>query len=118
MGHQMLRSWGDRIKNHLRDNLPNAIASYWGNGEFVLGLPGLALSETEDAIAPLLQTFRQLIFSPIANRDTKSQRFQSQYAVGLSHFPQQAATLASLYQIAHAAMSDIAKAKEDVHKEK
>ncbi|MEO1397089.1 MAG: response regulator [Cyanobacteria bacterium J06634_5] len=136
MGYQMLRSWGDRITIHLNERqlkdrrMPGAIASYWGNGEFVLGLPGLTVVEAEEAIAPLLKTFRQLIFTPATSSDTESkqalsaqapsqrlqaqrlqvqrlqvQRFQAQYAVGLSHFPQQAATLMALYQKAHAAMT-------------
>ena len=81
-GHRVLKSWGDKITSHL----PDAIASYWGNGEFVLMLPGKEEAQASNAIAPLLRSFRQQIYTAEIDQfeNRKQHRFQAQYTVGFS----------------------------------
>ena len=106
-GHQALRAWGDE----LMAQLPKALISYWGNGDFVVGLPGLDKQAAADRLAGVLKAFRQRVFEgreagkgergaggrAIADLPV---RFQAQYAVGLATFPEDGETLRALYQSA------------------
>ena len=104
-GHQVLKSWGDKITSQL----PDAIASYWGNGEFVLIFTGVEEAWVDNAIAPLLRSFRQQIYT--TETDTidvnKRHRFQAQYTVGLSTFNTGCKTLNELYKAAHNCLKSV-----------
>ncbi|EDX85750.1 response regulator receiver domain protein [Synechococcus sp. PCC 7335] len=103
-GHHVLKAWGNAIAAHLS----GAIASYWGNGEFVVGLPEITGPEVENKLAPLLKTFRQQVFTASEVADTKTtlpdsnNRFQPLYAVGTATFPEQNTSLHDMYQTAYA----------------
>ncbi len=110
VGHEVLSVWGNDIRlwqeDVNRSRAWQAIASYWGSGDFVIGFSGTSGQAAKEAIAPLLKTFRQRIFPSSANADCPSlkERFQAQYAVGITSSSKQENTLKALYQGAYAAM--------------
>jgi DNA-binding response OmpR family regulator/HPt (histidine-containing phosphotransfer) domain-containing protein len=99
-GQQVLKAWGA----DLSAQLPDALLSYWGNGDFVIGLPS-ELSAATDGLAAVLKGFRQRVFTEVlaagSSPDRAPSRFQAQYAVGLATFPDDGKTLADLYRAAH-----------------
>ncbi|MEM9092694.1 MAG: response regulator [Cyanobacteria bacterium P01_F01_bin.53] len=106
-GHQVLKAWGEAIAQHMPNELSSDWASYWGNGEFVLVLPDVDKEEVSEAIAPLLKAFRQRIFttsSTGSDAEGSAHRFQAQYALGLSAFPNNDSTPKALYQSAHTSL--------------
>lgn len=101
MGNVVLKFWGDELSARL----PNAIASYWGNGDFVIGLPNMNQTEALELLLAVQKTFRQKIFSTSPDDNTKA-RFQSQYAVGVAAFPDDGRALSSLYKTAYSRASE------------
>ncbi len=114
-GHQVLQAWGNEIRAQVLTLPARIVASYWGNGEFVIGLAMDTERDTKDAIAPLLQTFRQRIFTALlavqsdTNASAQSGRFQSQYALGFAHYPTQGKSVERLYQVAYGAMQKVSQ---------
>lgn len=88
--NQILQQWGRVFQSGL-----GAVArlSYWGNGEFFLGFPGLDKSEAEQCLAPVLLLLRQQVFTA-PNFD----RFQVSFSMGLAAYPDDGLTLHALYQ--------------------
>lgn len=91
MTNQILQQWG-RVFQSTLDN--TAILGYWGNGEFLLGLPEQTLAQAEDCLADLLMTLRQQIFTA-----PEGDRFQVSFSLGLATYPDDGLTLHRLYQV-------------------
>jgi DNA-binding response OmpR family regulator/HPt (histidine-containing phosphotransfer) domain-containing protein len=110
MGHQVLKAWGDELRffvteavrfpwKALPSQFPQALLSYWGNGEFVVALPDVSKLEASEALSPVLKAFRQRVFTG----QRTDIRFQAQYKVGLCAFPDEGDSLGALYRAAYAA---------------
>ncbi|HBE35160.1 MAG TPA: hypothetical protein DD990_28645, partial [Cyanobacteria bacterium UBA11368] len=91
VGDRILQQWG----NLLKKTFPAEVTAYWGNGEFVLGMPGMSKLEAGDRISDLLTALRTQVFT--APDET---RFQVDFGVALAEYPTDGITLQSLYQIA------------------
>ncbi|WP_421656499.1 response regulator [Leptothermofonsia sp. ETS-13] len=89
-GNQVLQRWGQVLQSALRSG---EVTGYWGNGEFVAGLPGLKKAEARDRLADGLATLRRQIFSAPDGR-----RFQATCQVAIAEYPTDGATLQALYQ--------------------
>jgi diguanylate cyclase (GGDEF)-like protein len=92
IGNQILQQWGRLFQSTFRGG--EAIG-YWGNGEFVVGLPGLTKAEAGDRLSELLTTLRQQIFTA-----PDSSRFQVGFSLGLAEYPLDGVSLQSLYRAA------------------
>ncbi len=103
MGNQVLKAWGDDLRFSLSDAMQShfsqALLSYWGNGEFVIGLPDVSKSEASEALSPVLRAFRQRVFTGYR----PDVRFQALYTVGFSAFPDEGNSLGTLYRVAYIA---------------
>ena len=89
-GDRVLAQWGKLIQTTLRHN---EITSYWGNGDFVIGMPCLNKIEAKEHLIELLSIFRKQIFiSP------EGERFQVAFDCSLAEFIKDGDTLHSLYQ--------------------
>ncbi len=91
VGDRILQQWG----NLLKKTFPAEVTAYWGNGEFIVGMPGLNKLEAGDRISDLLTALRTQVFT--APDET---RFQVDFGVALAEYPTDGITLQSLYQIA------------------
>lgn len=99
-GHRVLRAWGDELSAQLTE----ALVSYWGNGDFVVGLPESDKLAAADRLEEVLKAFRQRVFEGEGGRGVIAAppiRFQAQYAVGLATFPDDGKTPMALYQSAY-----------------
>jgi diguanylate cyclase (GGDEF)-like protein len=92
-GHHVLQRWGHLLKTAFRgaDEV-----GYWGDGEFVIGMPGLTRSDAHDRLSDLLTTLRQQIFmSPDGDR------FQVEGSLAIAEYPTDGLTLQALYRANH-----------------
>ncbi|MGJ3245863.1 MAG: response regulator [Elainellaceae cyanobacterium] len=92
-GHHVLQRWGYLVKTAFRgaDEV-----GYWGDGEFVIGMPGLTRSDAHDRLSDLLATLRQQIFmSPDGDR------FQVEGSLAIAEYPTDGLTLQALYRASH-----------------
>lgn len=97
--NRVLQRWGTT----LRSALPEAAAlGYWGNGEFVIGLPKTSQAEARDRIQPLLRILRQQIFA-----DANGDRFQVESQWAIAEFPTDGLTLQLLYQAASLSLDQV-----------
>ncbi len=96
VGDRILQQWG----NLLKKAFPAEVIGYWGNGEFVVGMPGLNKLEACDRISDLLTALRTQVFT--APDET---RFQVDFGVALAEYPTDGITLQSLYQIASSTLA-------------
>lgn len=103
-GNQVLQRWGTLLQ-HALDGAE--VLGYWGYGEFILGLPGLTQAQTQERLSELLITLRQQVFTTAAG-----ERFQVGCHWGIAQAPEDGLTLQSLYQIAHAELSQVVSAPE------
>lgn len=90
VGNQVLQRWGSLFQSAFRGN---EVLSYWGNGEFVVGLPGLTKAEASDRLSEVLVTLRQQVFTALDGH-----RFQVSFNFGIAEYPADGTTLQSLYQ--------------------
>lgn len=93
MGNQLLQQWGRKFQAAFRGSEP---VGYWGNGEFVVGLPGLTKTEASDRLSELLMTLRQQVFTV-----PDGSHLQAIVRFGLAEYPTDGMTLQSLYQAAN-----------------
>lgn len=89
-GNLVLQRWGEALQSAFRGN---EVVGYWGNGEFVIGFPGLQQTEAHDRLADVLVTLRRQVF---ASADGK--RFQALSQVAIAEYPTDGQTLQQLYQ--------------------
>ncbi|MBD1846565.1 GGDEF domain-containing protein [Cyanobacteria bacterium FACHB-63] len=90
--HQILQQWGRLLQTALGSS---RILGYWGNGEFLLGLPEQSHIQAEQCLANMTTTLRQQIFTT-----PEGKRFQASFSLGLATYPEDALTLHALYQAA------------------
>ena len=89
-GDRILAQWGRVIQTTLRYD---EITSYWGNGDFIIGMPNLNKTQAEEHLIELLSIFRKQVFtSPEGNR------FQASFNCATAEFGKDGDTLHSLYQ--------------------
>lgn len=92
-GDRILQQWGKVIQAAFRHQ---QVASYWGNGDFIIGIPNISKSEAKENLVELLTILRKQIFT--APDDT---RFQVDCICSVAEFPQDGKTLHSLYRFCH-----------------
>ncbi|KST65196.1 response regulator [Mastigocoleus testarum] len=87
---QVLQKWGRLIKSVFRSR---EVLGYWGNGEFIVGMPGLNKIQATERLGEILAVLRQQIFtSPDGNR------FQVPCNWSVAEYPRDGHTIHSLYQ--------------------
>ncbi|WP_246275779.1 response regulator [Brasilonema bromeliae] len=91
-GNQILQRWGRLFQATFRGA---EVLGYWGNGEFVVGTPGLTKQQTSDRLSEILTTLRQQVFTAPDNS-----RFQVSFRFDIAEYPTDGLTLQFLYQIA------------------
>ena len=91
-GQAILQTWGRCFQGTLPGK---AIFGYWGNGEFVIGLPNQAQDAAQESLEPLFQALRRQIVTL-----TTGERIQPTFVQATVTFPEQGQTLQTLYQAA------------------
>ncbi|VEP15340.1 Multi-component transcriptional regulator [Hyella patelloides LEGE 07179] len=89
-GDRVLVKWGKVIQAALRHN---EVTGYWGNGDFIIGIPYLDKTQTQERLKQVLIILRKQIFTSI-----KGERFQAVFNCGIAEFSKDGDTLHSLYQ--------------------
>ncbi|MEM7555666.1 MAG: response regulator [Cyanobacteria bacterium P01_A01_bin.84] len=90
IGHRVLQKWGQLIQSVFRSG---EILGYWGNGEFILGIPNLNKEQTSDRLSEILAVLRQQVFTA-----SDGSRFQVTCNYSIAEYPQEGKTIHSLYQ--------------------
>ena len=93
VGNQILQRWGRLFQSKF---VGVERVGYWGNGEFLVGMPGLKKQEASDRLSDVLISLRQQVFTTL-----DQERFQVVCDVGVAEFPIQGKTLHQLYQTVH-----------------
>lgn len=91
-GNQVLQQWGRTFQTAFRGN---EIVGYWGNGEFVVGLPGVTQTAVNDHLADVLKTLRRQVFTA-----PNGKRFQATCQVAIADSTTANPTIHTLYQAA------------------
>lgn len=89
-GHQILQRWGRLLKTFFRGA---EVLGYWGNGEFIVGLPGLHKGQASDRILEVLATLRKQKFS---TPDGVTLTIPCDWAI--AEYPTAGKTIQALYQ--------------------
>ncbi|MGA9381499.1 MAG: response regulator, partial [Phormidium sp.] len=92
VGNQVLQRWGQLFLSAFRGD---EVLGYWGNGEFVVGMPGLSKVEAGDRLTDILTNLRQQVFSA-----PDGSRFQVSCNFAIVEYPREGMNLQSLYQVA------------------
>jgi diguanylate cyclase (GGDEF)-like protein len=90
IGDRVLRQWGKIIQAAFRGN---EITAYWGNGDFIIGIPNLNQTLAQEHLLEALTILRKQVFT-----SSKGNRFQVTFNCSVAEFPKQGNTLHSLYQ--------------------
>lgn len=90
IGDQVLQKWGKLIQKIFRGG---EVLGYWGNGEFIVGMPGLNKIQAKERVNEILAILRQQIF--IASDGS---RFQVACNCQFAEYPTDGKTIHSLYQ--------------------
>ena len=90
VGDCILQQWGKVIQAAFCNQ---EISSYWGNGDFIIGIPNLSKTEAKEHLTEVLTILRKQIFTAPDNS-----RFQVGCSCSVAEFPGDGATLHSLYQ--------------------
>ena len=90
-GDRILAHWGQVIRAALRQN---EVISYWGNGDFVIGMPNIDKVQGKEHLTELLSILRKQVFTSI-----EGERFQVAFNCAAAEFSQDGQSLHSLYQI-------------------
>ncbi|UBF25026.1 response regulator [Kovacikia minuta CCNUW1] len=98
VGNQVLQRWGQILQAAFRGG---ESVGYWGNGEFVLGIPELRKKDMGDRLSDVLKTLRQQVFAA-----SDGQRFQATCQVGIAEYTMDGTTIHSLYQAANSTQND------------
>ena len=89
-GDRILAQWGKVIQAALRHD---EVTSYWGNGDFIIGMPNLAKTQGEERLTELLSILRKQVFT-----SPEGERFQVAFSCTAAEFIKDAKTLHSLYR--------------------
>ncbi|MFN6565622.1 response regulator [Dendronalium sp. ChiSLP03b] len=95
-GNQVLQRWSRLFQSTF---CSGELLSYWGNGEFVVGVSGLTKTEVSTQLSDILTTLRQQIFTA-SNGD----RFQATCSFAIVEYPNDGLTIQSLYKIANSTL--------------
>jgi diguanylate cyclase (GGDEF)-like protein len=90
VGDRVLAQWGKVIKAAFRHN---EVTSYWGNGDFIIGIPDMNQSQAREHLTEVLTILRKQIFTSL-----NGGRFQVTCHCSVAEFPQHGKTIHSLYQ--------------------
>ncbi|MGL5075532.1 MAG: GGDEF domain-containing response regulator, partial [Waterburya sp.] len=89
-GDRVLMQWGKVIQAAFRGN---EITAYWGNGDFIIGIPNLNQTLAQEHLLEVLTILRKQVFTC-----SQGNRFQVTFNCSVAEFPKQGNTLHSLYQ--------------------
>ena len=87
---RVLQKWGRLIKSVFRSR---EVLGYWGNGEFIVGIPDLNKPEATERLGEILAVLRQQIFTA-----PDGSRFQVLCHWAVAEYPTDGQTIQSLYQ--------------------
>ena len=90
IGNQVLQRWGRLIQKVFR---AGEVLGYWGNGEFIVGMPGFNKVQASERVSEILAILRQQIFT-----SSDGSRFQVACNCQLAEYPTDGKTVHSLYQ--------------------
>ncbi len=90
IGDRVLQRWGRLIQKVFRGG---EVLGYWGNGEFIVGMPGLNKTQAKERVSEILAILRQQIFTA-----ADGNRFQVVCNCQLVEYPTAGKTIHSLYQ--------------------
>ena len=90
VGDRVLAQWGKVFQAAFRND---EVTSYWGNGDFIIGIPNLNKAATSEHLVEVLTILRKQIFTSI-----EGERFQVVCNCSVAEFPGEGSTLPSLYQ--------------------
>ena len=90
VGDRVLAQWGKVFQAAFRND---EVTSYWGNGDFIIGIPNLNKAATSEHLVEVLTILRKQIFTSI-----EGERFQVVCNCSVAEFPGEGKTLPSLYQ--------------------
>ena len=90
IGDRILQQWGKIIQAAFRNQ---EVCSYWGHGDFIIGIPNLGKTEAKEYLTEVLTSLRKQIFTAPDNI-----RFQVDCNYSIAEFPQDGKSLHSLYQ--------------------
>ncbi|MBW4553176.1 MAG: response regulator [Aphanocapsa sp. GSE-SYN-MK-11-07L] len=91
-GHQVLQRWGSLFQAHFAGD---EIIGYWGNGEFIVGLPNCDRATARDRLGQVLIALRQQVYTA-----PEGERFQVNSQWAIAEYPTAGQTLRSLYRAA------------------
>ncbi len=91
-GDRILQKWGQIIQAACREG---ELCAYWGNGDFILGIPNLSKTDAREQLAEILTILRKQIFT-----SPQGDRFQVECHCAIAQFPEDGTTLQTLYQAA------------------
>ncbi|QSJ15141.1 response regulator [Nostoc sp. UHCC 0702] len=87
-GNQILQRWGRLFQTGFRGA---EVLGYWGNGEFVVGMPELTKKQASDRLNEFMTTLRQQVFTA-----PDGSRFGVKFSFGIAEYPSNGKTLQSL----------------------
>ena len=89
-GDRILQKWGQVIQAAFRNQ---EVSSYWGNSDFIIGIPNISKAEATEQLTEVLTILRKQIFT-----SPQGDRFQVKCHCAIAEFPNDGKTLHSLYQ--------------------
>ncbi len=89
-GDRILSQWGKVIQAAFRSD---EVTSYWGNGDFIIGMPNLDKFQGKEHLTELLTILRKQVFASF-----EGERFQVTFNCAVAEFSQDGKALRSLYQ--------------------
>jgi PleD family two-component response regulator len=98
--HHVLRQWGQLLRSHFT---APAIIGYWGNGDFVMGLPQMDGLDVQDRVHNLIEILQEQGIETL-EPETESVLLSCQWAI--VEYPKHGETLQSLYQTAYQRLID------------
>lgn len=90
IGDRVLAQWGKVIQAACRNH---EVTSYWGNGDFIIGISHLNKTQGRENLAEILTILRKQIFTSLTG-----ERFQVSFNYAVAQFPEDGKTLPALYQ--------------------
>ena len=89
-GDRILAQWGKVIQAAFRHD---EVTSYWGNGDFIVGMPNLDNTQSKEHLAELFSILRKQVFT-----STEGERFQVAFDYGTAELGENRQSLHTLYQ--------------------
>lgn len=89
-GDRILAHWGKIIRAALRQD---EVTGYWGNGDFVIGIPKLDKIQGKEHLIELLSILRKQVFT-----SSEGEKFQVTFSCATAEFSKDGQSLHSLYQ--------------------